>query len=108
MLALQHGFASLDLTTEKLSDDRQSESHLPDNRFNDGKCDPARTLLGGNTIFHRHPGAGSLYAPGRELNRPQDGRRRLPVSNGIAWSLDHRTVYYIDSMALNVRCVRLR
>src|SRR5699024_12758045 len=39
MLALQHGFYTMDLNTEQLTKIVDPEEHLPDNRFNDGKCD---------------------------------------------------------------------
>jgi sugar lactone lactonase YvrE len=103
MLALQHGFASLDLDTEMLTLLHDPEAHLPGNRFNDGKCDPAGRFWAG-TMGLADPtprGAGSLYC----LDAQQLVTRRLSgvtCSNGLAWSLDRRTLYYIDSGAQTV------
>jgi sugar lactone lactonase YvrE len=65
-------------------------------RFNDGKCDPAGRLWVGTMAFDFHTGGGSLYA----LDANLQWTRKLPsvtCSNGITWSLDQRTLYYIDT-----------
>ena len=72
------------------------------NRFNDGKCDPAgRFLAGTMDLAHRSP-SGSLYSlePGGGLTRLLDGIR---ISNGLAWSPDHATMYYIDTPTREVK-----
>ena len=97
MLALKNVFAGLDLDSQELTKLTDPEQHLPDNRFNDGKCDPAgRFWAGTMAAEERIRGAGSLYC----LDTNLTVRRMLPdvtVSNGIAWSLDGRTMFYIDS-----------
>lgn len=96
MLALQHGFHSLDLETEALELIVDPEADLPDNRFNDGKCDSAGRFWAGTTRIKHDQPAGSLYCLDRDLKC----RRRVEnvwISNGLAWSLDDRTMYFIDS-----------
>jgi sugar lactone lactonase YvrE len=101
MLALQHGFASLDLKSEKLEIVSDPESHLPGNRFNDGKCDPAGRFWAGTMSRSDTPAAGSLYRLDADLQvYKMEGN--ITCSNGIAWSLDRRTMYYIDTMTMTV------
>jgi sugar lactone lactonase YvrE len=96
VLALQNGFYSLDLETEKLTPLVDPESHLPENRFNDGKCDSRGRLWAGTTRVQHDEPAGFLYRLDADLNV----HRKLDdvwISNGLAWSLDDKTLYYIDS-----------
>lgn len=68
----------------------------PGVRFNDGKCDPAGRFWAGTMAYDEAPGAASLYRlePNGVANRVLDG---ATISNGLAWSGDARTMYYIDS-----------
>jgi sugar lactone lactonase YvrE len=99
MLALNHGFASLDLDSGTVSLLQDPEKHLPENRFNDGKCDPAGRFWAGtmlNGATETSAAAGSLYC----LDTAHQVRHRLGhirISNGLAWSLDKTTMYFIDS-----------
>ena len=96
VLALQQGFYHLDLETEKLTPLVDPESHLPDNRFNDGKCDSRGRFWAGTTRVKHDEPAGFLYMLDADLNV----HRKLDdvwISNGLAWSQDDRTMYFIDS-----------
>jgi sugar lactone lactonase YvrE len=96
MLALQHGFASLDLETEELDLIHDPEPHLPGNRFNDGKCDPAGRFWAGTMALDFTPNAGRLYCLDPDLSvRVVLGN--VTISNGIVWRPDHTTMYYIDT-----------
>jgi len=80
------------------------ESERSDTRFNDGRCDAAGRLWAGTMAYDLQPGAGSLYRLDTDL-----GVERViagvTVSNGIDWSLDGRTMYYIDSATQRIdRC----
>ena len=56
LVALQNGFYNLDLETEALTLLVDPESHLPENRFNDGKCDSRGRLWAGTTrVNHDEP-----------------------------------------------------
>ncbi len=95
MLAVEHGFAALDLETHKLAILNDPEDNLPDNRFNDGKCDPAGRFWAGTMNADRRP-EGSLYC----MDTDHSVRRMFggtTCSNGIVWSLDQSSMYYIDT-----------
>ncbi len=98
MLALQNGFASFDPDTEELVMIADPEADQPDNRFNDGKCDPAGRFRAGTlNLQPSQRTTGALYS----LEPDGTVRKRLDqvgVSNGIVWTADSRTMYYIDSM----------
>lgn len=102
LVALHNGIASLDLETEKLTLLADPEWDIPSNRFNDGKCDPAGRFWAGTMEFSGEIGKGALYC------FDTDGvvtKKVSPVSisNGIIWSCDHSTMYYIDTLLDNVR-----
>ena len=72
------------------------EWDLPGNRFNEGKCDPAGRLWAGTMALSEASGAGSLYVLQKDLI-PKKMIGDVSVSNGLAWSPDQKTLYYIDS-----------
>lgn len=96
ILALHHGLATLDLETEQVDILCDPEADLPDNRFNDGKCDPAGRFWAGTMSLTRTPRAANLWRldPDFSVHCMLDG---VTTSNGIVWSLDRRTMYYIDT-----------
>jgi len=102
MIAVKRGFASLNLDTWEVRIVADPEVHMPDNRFNDGKCDPAGRFWAGTMAMRgERKGKGSLYClfPDLSVKRMLDG---VTTSNGIAWSLDRKTMYYIDTPTLTV------
>jgi sugar lactone lactonase YvrE len=72
------------------------EEDLPDNRFNDCKCDPQGRLWAGTMSKTRTPGTAALYrlVAGHDLERVIAG---TTISNGLAWSPSGDTMYFIDS-----------
>ncbi len=73
------------------------EADIPGNRFNDAKCDPQGNLWAGTMALSERTGCGSLYrinAQGWEATRRV---AEVSISNGLAWSPDGLTMYYIDS-----------
>jgi sugar lactone lactonase YvrE len=79
----------------------EEETQRPDNRFNDGKCDPAGRLWAGTICLKKRPEA-ALYCLQTDLSV---SRKYSPVtnSNGIVWSSDAATLYYIDTPSKKVR-----
>ena len=102
MLALQHGLAAFDLQTRESTILADPEAHLPGNRFNDGKCDPAGRFWAGTMAFAATEGAGSLYCMDTDL-RVRRVLGQISIANGIVWSLDHRTMFFIDSLKRDIR-----
>ncbi len=102
MVAVRHGFASFDLATGTLHPILDPEEHLPGSRFNDGKCDPAGRFWAGTMAYQDPSDQGSLYRMGTDLEvrKVMDG---IGIANGIVWSLDHRIMYYIDTVRADVR-----
>ncbi len=96
LVTLQNGIHALDLETERLELLLDPEPSLPENRFNDGKCDSRGRLWAGTTrVSHDQP-SGALYCLDTDLTC----HRRLTdiwISNGLAWTADDRTMYFIDS-----------
>lgn len=68
----------------------------PGLRMNDGKCDPSGRFWAGTMAYDKAPGAAALYrlGPDGTPTRVLDG---VTVSNGLAWSGDGLTMYFIDS-----------
>jgi sugar lactone lactonase YvrE len=96
-LAVKEGFAALDTVTGKLTMLCRPEPAKTVNRFNDGKCDPAGRFWAGSC--HEDcstPGAGTLYCLFAD-HTVKASHAGVTVSNGIVWSLDARTMYYIDT-----------
>jgi sugar lactone lactonase YvrE len=70
--------------------------HAANVRFNDGACDPAGRFLIGTCSTDGSEGQGALYtvSPDGAVEELLSG---VTESNGLAWSLDGRTLYYVDS-----------
>jgi sugar lactone lactonase YvrE len=77
------------------------EEDLPDNRFNDCRCDPRGRLWAGTMSKVREPGAAALYRldPGTGLERVITG---TTISNGLGWSPAGDRMYFIDSTTQRV------
>lgn len=101
MAAMKSGIVLLDPDTGEREAVGHPEAHLPGNRYNDGKCDPAGRFWVGSMSLQEEPGAGSLYMidHDRSITRQLEG---VTISNGLAWSNDHRTMYYIDTPTFEV------
>jgi sugar lactone lactonase YvrE len=101
LLALQNGIHQLNLASGHLT---LLANPLTDHslRFNDGKCDPAGRFWVGTYDMRLRAGTGTLYRldPDGSLHVMLHG---ITTSNGITWSLDHSTMYFIDSPTLRVQ-----
>jgi sugar lactone lactonase YvrE len=96
VLGFKSGLASLDLSTAKVDILACPESALPGNRFNDGKCGPDGRFLAGTMDNAEKEATGSLYSldTNGSLKTLLTGVR---ISNGLAWSPDHKAFYFIDT-----------
>lgn len=72
---------------------------LPDGyRMNDAKCDPVGRFWAGSNDMEFTPAEGALHVllPDWRTEQILDG---LTLPNGLAWSLDGRTFYLVDTIA---------
>jgi sugar lactone lactonase YvrE len=94
ILAERRGFALL-------GDDGSAElvgpiANVPEMRMNDGACDSRGRFWAGSMHRRYELGTGTLFRfdPDRRVTPVLDG---LTISNGIDWSPDDSTMYFIDS-----------
>lgn len=67
-------------------------------RFNDGACDPQGRFVTGLMDEARSVKTGALYRYDSELQR-QLIHTGMSLPNGLAWSADGRTLFFVDSVA---------
>ena len=68
----------------------------PERRMNDGKCDPNGRFWAGTMRYDKAAGGGAFYC----LEPDGTVRVKVPtvtISNGLDWSPDGRTMYYVDT-----------
>lgn len=97
----QEGLVRFSCETGRSSPYANPEAGLPNNRFNDGKCDHEGRLWAGTMCIDESVTGGSLYRV--DVNGELSNHASpVAISNGLAWSGDRRLMYYIDSPT---RCV---
>lgn len=103
LVALQSGLKFYKPKTGAYQLISDPEKHLVSNRFNDGKCDPTGRFWVGTMDLTAKQSKGSLYCLDADLNVAKK-LDDLSIPNGLAWSLDHRKMYFIDSATYQVVC----
>lgn len=101
LIANEEGLAFLNIDDEKMDTFDPFLVGNPRLRFNDGKCDPVGRLLVGTLEEDLKEGGACLY------RLDTDGKRSVllegvTISNGLAWSGDGRTLYYIDTLTRSI------
>jgi L-arabinonolactonase len=91
------GFGLLNLNSGAIRRICDPESHLPLNRFNDGKVDRAGRLWAGTMDDGCSGPVGSLYRLDTTGQVAQMATGFI-CSNGLGWSPDNRILYFTDSM----------
>ena len=100
MAAVTNGFAAVD-RNGAFELVVPVEADLPENRMNDGKCDPQGRFWAGTTRMTHDLPIGVLHRLDADLSlHPLVGE--LWVSNGLDWTPDDRYMYFIDSFARSV------
>ncbi|XP_020652484.3 regucalcin [Pogona vitticeps] len=106
IITLGTQFATLNWSKKSVTTITHIDKDKPNNRFNDGKVDPAGRLFAGTMAEEIRPAVlerqqGSLYTllPDHSVVKHFD---KVDISNGLDWSLDHRTFFYIDSLSYSV------
>ncbi|WP_332633391.1 SMP-30/gluconolactonase/LRE family protein [Halalkalibacter flavus] len=96
LLAMKNGIYRYNIQSGQLTFLTNPEGELPNNRFNDGKCDPAGRFWAGTMSLEEETHAGSLYRfqPSGDIKKVISP---VTISNGLAWSPDHKYMYYIDT-----------
>jgi sugar lactone lactonase YvrE len=100
IVALQGSIEELNFETGERKKLADLEIDKPGNRCNDGKCDAAGRLWIGTMHVEARLNEGTLYCYDGSLQKKLDG---ISVSNGICWSNDNTTMYYIDSFDYNIK-----
>lgn len=95
------GFARLDLDSGKLTHLSSLNDEPSNNRFNDGKCDPRGRFLAGTMGMEEKDPNGSLYSfDGKSITKLLSN---ITISNGMTWSPDYTTFYYIDTPTREIK-----
>lgn len=95
LVALQSGIYFFDTVTGSF---HFINNPLPEKtiRFNDGKCDPSGRFWVGSMHLDQKAGAATLYRMDSD-NAIHEILKDVTISNGITWSHNKKTMYYIDS-----------
>ena len=96
LAATRSGIHGYDLGSRSLAALARPESHLPDNRFNDGRCDRQGRFWAGTMSDVRRDPVGTLYRLDANL-ACTPLRNAIIIPNSLAWSPDGRTMYFADT-----------
>ena len=97
VVAAQSGFWFFNPETGKKTPITDPESHIPENRFNDGTIDPAGRFWAGTMKDGGTPSQqGHFYLLDTDLS-VQKWNRPFFTCNGLAFSPDGSTMYFSDS-----------
>lgn len=99
VVALKDGIYAYNLQSKKLKLLVSPEKELTENRFNDGKCDPAGRFWVGS-MGPRYKASLYRISANGSFKQMLDS---VSTSNGIVWSADKKTMYYIDTPTGAVR-----
>lgn len=97
LIAMRSGLAMLDTVSGSLATLAAAPYDTAKIRFNDGRCDAAGRLWVGTLYEPRDRPGGSLYCV--ERGPIHDAHLPVTVSNGLAFSVDQRTMYHADTKA---------
>jgi sugar lactone lactonase YvrE len=94
--AVATGFVLVDLGTGRVRRLATLVRADPTIRMNDGKADPWGRFWAGTMAIDKRPAAGTLYClePDLRLSVALD---RVTISNGLDWTADRRTMFYVDT-----------
>lgn len=98
VVVTQAGLEALDFSTGALTPLVDPEAGMADNRFNDGKCDAQGRMWAGTMSLDASRKSGSLYRIDADLTWERVDHP-FTVANGLDWSPDGRTLYFVDSAA---------
>jgi len=96
LAATQRGIVRLNTDSGQITPLIHPEADVTGNRFNDGKCDPQGRFWIGSISYQRTPESASLYCIDSQLGC-RKVVTKVTTSNGLTWSSDQKTFYYIDT-----------
>lgn len=102
VVALEDGIYTVNLIDGSLKMLSDVENKMTENRFNDGKCDPLGNLWIGSMHLKQSEPKASLYKVDSEGTATKM-LGNITISNGIVWTSDSKTMYYIDTPTGNIR-----
>ncbi len=102
VIAQRFGFWTFEPDSNKLFTLASPKGEPSNNRFNDGKCDPHGRFVAGTMDHNEQETSGSLYSLSPE-GRLKKLLKDVRISNGLAWSPDCKTMYFIDTPTRDVR-----
>jgi sugar lactone lactonase YvrE len=102
IVALQNGIHQLNLETEELKLIVNPLKEKENLRFNDGKCDPSGRFWVGSMDLDEEESIASLYKMDHD-GSVKEMLKHVTISNGIVWTTDRKTMYYIDTPTLKVK-----
>lgn len=102
VVALQDGIYFMNTKTGDLKLLSDVEQQLTSNRFNDGKCDPSGRLWVGSVALDETTGAANLYMVDA-LGNAELKKDSVTISNGIVWTKNKKTMYYIDTPTAEIK-----
>ncbi|GAB5399522.1 MAG: SMP-30/gluconolactonase/LRE family protein [Aureisphaera sp.] len=102
VVALEDGIYTMNTHDGSLAVLSEVEKDMDINRFNDGKCDPNGNLWVGSMHLEQTQPMGSVYKIDA-LGKTEKMIDSVTISNGIVWTKDHSTMYYIDTPTGTIR-----
>lgn len=102
LIALVDGIHTINVHTGETKLFLDMKNDLVDCRLNDGKCDPSGRFWVGSMNWQQEKGKAKLFSINKnaELNVKIDS---VTISNGIVWTADKKTMYYIDTPTSQIK-----
>ncbi|KAJ4918910.1 hypothetical protein JOQ06_003369 [Pogonophryne albipinna] len=106
LAGMGRSIVAVEWSTQMMTSLVELDEDKPNNRLNDGKVDPRGRLLAGTMGREKRPAEvqrqqGSLFSVTSDLSVTKH-LTQVDISNGMDWSLDQKTFFYIDSLSLTV------
>jgi len=102
IIALENGIYKINTNNGALELLSDVEANITENRFNDGKCDPNGNLWVGSMHFEQSKPNARLYKV-ESSGKTTPMLDHITISNGIVWTKDKKTMYYIDTPTRKIR-----
>ncbi|GAB1855468.1 SMP-30/gluconolactonase/LRE family protein [Flavobacteriaceae bacterium MHTCC 0001] len=102
LIALEDGVYNLNTYSGGSVLFKDMSNKLLESRLNDGKCDPSGRLWVGSMHLKQEHGKANLYTIDSSGNL-ETKLQNVTISNGIVWTSDKKTMYYIDTPTSQIK-----